>query len=657
MTHSTLAGLLSRSAVAVAMAVSPVAAPAQQAEVTCCGQLRAPFSGDEVRALDLSDGELFMVPKALAGLAGAGSLLSSETMSGMLSDTETRARVYAEAVLSAIAAEELGRLEPGVVEGVAGPDMLSSFAGASGQVSDAAGMVAHVVSDIRAIEAAEAARRAGESVSAAQAAASRRLGTSALGKGARTFGVLSLAADLTSDFDTSLDRSRFLAEAVLDARIAGALADLEAVLRAKPGYDPAMVRGVAEARNRLTTLSEGRLRRMAAAGSAAFRQNGATMAGFMLGTVASGGAAMVAREVMQLGVSLNDFTARTVSIAAMHNLAAEILSPLRILGEGHASGLRDIAPDDIDAMRLGAFQARLTAEANAATYTLLWTDRFDQPLSMAGLGKALGLTMAERDTAAGDLEARYRRLVADRARMQARLWTAALTQQSPTGADVLAGDVVFTEDFGEATGWEALISRSADPRTQLSRDPQTGAYVTETHDVDPVWYAVGRSPAFAPVGPDESFRLTFRARPEALSWGEYPSLRLWNGEYADQYERPNPAALVVNVSWSDATFRKWRLVAVTEQDRNPRDLSPTIPAPYGAHDFDIRYDARDRRLTWTIRNEQGAIFHDGTINGVTFQTEFRHVILGEVQGSTRYGSGARVLWDDISIRRGPQSLE
>jgi hypothetical protein len=629
----------------------PASVAGQQAPTTCCEQVRPPFYDAEVEALDLADGAVFMVPSALIDVAGFSAILGGKTLSAQLSDPRFRAKIYTQAVLSANAAEELTRLEPEAAQGFGGEDLLTTVTGTSSHVADAAGIAAEVTSGIGLIAAENAAIRAGKSVSAAQAAEAARFKKSLLGRGSSALGSLALAAKLASDFDDARDRVTFLGEAIRDARIAGALADLEAVLRATPGHDPAMVQGVADAQARLTRLSESRLRRMASIGADVFDANRATMAGMALGTVASGGAAMVAREVMELGVSLDEFKVQTLSIAAMHNLAAANLDQVRMLAEGGDPMLRSLSPDDIDVTRLGAFDARLAAEANASTYNMLWTDRWDKPLSIAGIGKAIGLSVAEHDTAGANLQERYRTLVTRRAQMQARLWKLALAAPA-TMPDGPSGSVIFKEDFEAPTEWQALSSSSADRRTSLGVDPQTGSYVTETYDVGQPWYAIGLSPEFAPVRPDESFQLTFKARPEVLSWGEYPSLRLWDGNYEVDRGLPHPPALVVNVSWSDNTYRKWRLVAITDEDRNPRNLSRTIPEPYGEYAFDIRYDAARDTLSWTIRDASGAVFHEATLKDIVLQSGFRHVFVGEVQGGAKYGSGARVRWDDITIRRG-----
>jgi hypothetical protein len=367
-----------------------------------------------------------MVPSALSNVAGFGALLRGRTLAAKLSDPDMRAEVYSEAILSAIAADELGRLEPEAARGIGGNENLESFARAGGQTSNVVGATADITRGVRAIEAVNRARRMGSNVNSAQAAAAARFQSSPLGKASTDLAVLSLAVNLATDFNDEADRAAFLGEAIRDARIIGALKDLEAVLQVID-HDPAMLQGIVDARTRLTELSNDRLERMASAGAAAFDSNKATIAAFALTSVASGGASLVAREVMELGVSVDDFTAETISIAAMHNIAAASLAPIRMLAEGDMSSLDGLSPEEIDVTQLGAFNARLAAEANAATYTLLWTDRWDNPTSVAGLGKALGMSMSEGLGAGNHLKERYRRLVATRAETQAALWDAALT--------------------------------------------------------------------------------------------------------------------------------------------------------------------------------------------------------------------------------------
>ena len=382
---------------------------------TCCDQVRPPFYGAELEALDLSDGELFQIPSALGDVAGVGARLGGASLRSELSDPDLRAAVYSEAVLSALAAEQLTRLEPEAAGGISNRDLLTSLAGVTAQGATVIGTANDISESIRAIEAARAAGDASAGVGI----------NTPLGRGASALGPVALAASLVDEFEHGADGAAFLGEAVRDARIAGALVDLEAVIRASPGYDPAMLAGVQDARARLVSLSESRLRRMAEAGRNAFDANQETIAALALAKIASGGAAIVAGEVLSLGASLDDFSGNTLSISAMHNLAAATIEQTKMIADGDTAMFHGLSVEDIDVRRLGAFQARLSAEASAATYTLLWTDRLDGALSVAGWGRKLGLDIAEALRAEDDLQARYRALVAERAKIQAELWRAA----------------------------------------------------------------------------------------------------------------------------------------------------------------------------------------------------------------------------------------
>mgnify|MGYP006429062979 CR=1 FL=1 len=436
------------STVVSLLSVMPAASQGQGNAAECCDQLRAPFYNAELTALDLRGGEDFMVPSALSNVAGVGALLSGQTLSAKLSDPEMRAEVYSEAILSAIAADELGRLHPEAARSIGGDENLEAFARATDQTSNVVAATADIKSGVEAIEAVNRARRMGSNVNAAQAAAASRFQSSPLGKASTDLAVLSLAVNLATDFKDEADRATFLGEAIRDARIIGALKNLEVVLQAVGGQDPAMLQGIADARTRLTELSENRLERMVSAGAAAFDSNKTVIAALALGHVASGGASLVAREVMELGVSVDEFTAQTISIAAMHNIAAASLAPIKMLGNDDISIFGNLPLDEINVTQLGALNARLAAEANAATYTLLWTDRWQNPTSLAGLGKALGMTASEALGAGDNLKERYRRLVSERGRLQIELWNAAIkSQEEEFSKTVSNGDFFDKRDY------------------------------------------------------------------------------------------------------------------------------------------------------------------------------------------------------------------
>lgn len=414
-----------RRAAAICLLAAALAAPAAAQRVTIGSGgawIEAPFVGDEIELVrlrpEIAD---FQMPRVFANVAGIGFAITTGgrgSLDAALRSDRFRRALYREALLSAVAANELQRLEPDAAE-------------AGRQARHVA--IATAVATVTTV--AETAEDLGGALRALDPAMQSPV-LEALAQDAGALGWLDFALGLALDLASEADRVALLAEAAADAELMATLGALRRILAVQTRPDPAMLAGIDDAIRDVRQLSESRLRQFATTGGrAAVRQAvplGVLVAGFKMG---AGGPAMVVREAAELYGIVSGFAFRALLVAAQHNLAVRAQAPLVMLIEDGANqaGL-DAASAPLAG--LAGLHTRLRAEATAATYTALWTDRWESPLSLGAIGRGIGMSLAERGAGRDGLRAAYRREVARRA--QDHLEAAALSAPSVGATATLA---------------------------------------------------------------------------------------------------------------------------------------------------------------------------------------------------------------------------
>jgi len=106
-------------------------------------------------------------------------------------------------------------------------------------------------------------------------------------------------------------------------------------------------------------------------------------------------------------------------------------------------------------------------------------------------------------------------------------------------------------------------------------------------------------------------------------------------------------AFQFTINWSDATDKKFRLSNVISDPFR----SPTIPSKDEWYDIELTYDHMSGTFDLTVLREDGSVFVNDRNVPVTLETGFDQILIGEIQGGSRYGSQAQVRVDDIVIER------
>ena len=425
-------------------------------------RFEAPFQGEQLTYIALPDGVTdFEIPLVFADAASAGAMLqfrsSARTLEGRLASETYRRALYRNAVLSMISAPELARVKPEAAatlfqtrrHGAAAQDVLGLVAGASARAGELEQIIGqdHAVSET----------------------------LQAISADSRSLGYLTQAAAVASELSDQNARVALLTDAAADAELIAALHALADMIASQPRHDPAMVAGIARAINDIQQLGESRFRQMAAAGGATLRNEFRSLATMALLAKTTGPAGIALREAVEMQGLVDGFTEQALLVSALHNIAARSVAPAR-------QGLAALAPDAeggnaADASSatpwtmLALVHARLGAEATAMTYTTLWKDRWDNPLSLAAVARGLGLTRAESREGQDGMRAAWRDIVARRAE-DVRTYGGAVP------ADAMAGGA------GAMEPWTFLERIAVELPAGFTSIRETGSIVLLGHGVE-----------------------------------------------------------------------------------------------------------------------------------------------------------------------------
>ena len=390
-------------------------------------------------------GRSMVLPRGLRRSARAASLGSFDAV---LRSRRARRALFREAALRAVALDETRRFDETLDRS------LRSWSGAVamlGAVDSVASAGLDIHSQLRVISGTQRAAQHLRSTAGIAGKVSSRVSQSGLGKAVNALGVLAYGVELTEGFRGELARARLLGEAAEDALLVLGLEDAQRLLEAA-NRDPAMVEGLGDAIAELTTMSRSRLREYGNAATGAVVGSLPTLGSMAAASVLSGGASLVVREVAGLAEELGEHAHGVMMVSALTTLGSVLRGPTEALI--HDGRFEGAMAGDFAVRELMGFHNRLSAEATASVYNMLWTDRWGSTTNLADLGRGLGLTVAEWRTGAGNTEEEYRREVEWRI---GRLWdSAAFNAKLPETLRRLRGLYAGSLDETRPEGSEPL---------------------------------------------------------------------------------------------------------------------------------------------------------------------------------------------------------
>ena len=347
-------------------------------------------------------GRSMYLPRGLRRSARAASLGSFDAV---MRSRRARRALFKEAALRAVALDEVRRFDENLDRA------LQSWSGAAamlGAVDSVASAGLDTYSQLRVISDTQRAAQHLRSTAGIAGKVSSRVSQSGLGRAVNALGIVAYGVELAEGFTSERARARLLGEAAEDALLVLGLEDARRLLEAT-NRDPTMVEGLGDAITELTTMSRSRLREYQRAAAGALASSVPTLGGMVAASVLSGGAALVLREAAGLAEELSEHAHGVMMVSALTTLGAVLRGPTEALI--HDGRFERMLASDLAVRELVGFHGRLSAEATASVYNMLWTDRWGSTTNLADLGRGLGLTVAEWRTGTGNTEGEYRREV------------------------------------------------------------------------------------------------------------------------------------------------------------------------------------------------------------------------------------------------------
>ena len=346
-------------------------------------------------------GETMVLPD---GLATSARLASLGWFDDLVARRSVRRALFKEAALRAVALDEAQRFDQTLDAALASSSGATAMLGATASVSSAG---LNTYEQLRIISDAAKAAEHGSSTAGIASKVSSRVSASGLGKAVEALGILAYGVELAMGFADAAARNRVLGQAAEDALVILALEDARRLLQATDA-DPAMIDGLQDAIAEVTTMSKSRLERFADAARKAVTGSVPTLVGLIASSVLKGasGAVLVVQQAAELAEELGGYAHAVMVVAALTTLGADLRGPIEgLVYDGEFKGA---LAGDYAIRELVGLHDRLSAEATASVYNMLWTDRWADVTSLAGIGRGLGLTIAEWRTGSEQSEEDYK---------------------------------------------------------------------------------------------------------------------------------------------------------------------------------------------------------------------------------------------------------
>ena len=385
------------------------ALPWEEAEPLLARVLANHDSLDSVPASGETDvlgpvGQRMYLPR---GLVTSARLTSAGTLDLLVRKRNVRRALYKEAALRAVALDQARRFDDGL-ERALGSWSGTGTAAMLGAVNSVASSGLDAYTQLRIIsDTRQAAEHLGRTGNIAGKVASR-VSRSGLGRAVNALGVLGVGVDLARGVADEQARNRLLGEAAEDALVVLGLEDARRLLQAH-NADRAMIEGLADAIEEVKRMSRSRLERYKRAAASTFAQSAPALVGVAAVALVSGGAALVVREALGLSEELAEHAHGVMGLSALTSLAFVLRGPIEALT--HDGEFGGASAQTYAVRELVGLHHRLSAEATATVYNMLWKDRFGGGLNLGGFGRGFGLTVAEWLTDDGRTEENYKREV------------------------------------------------------------------------------------------------------------------------------------------------------------------------------------------------------------------------------------------------------
>ena len=340
------------------------------------------------------------------GLVAPARLAAGELFDRIASSRDLRRALFREAALRAVALAEARRFDETLGEALAS---WSEVATALGTTDAAASPELDAHPQLRIFSAMWRAPTQSGSTTGIAGEVSSRLPGSSFDETAKALPVLSYGLRLAQETADEEARNRLLGEAVNDALVVLGLDDGQRLLQAL-NADRAMIDGLADAIAELATMSHSRLEWYAESKTGAFERSGPTLRELAAASVLSGGGFAGLLRAAGLDEDPSGQADAVMAVSALATFGVVLRGPIEaLIRDGEFAGA---LAGDYAVRELVILHNRLSAEASASMYNMLWQDRWAGASNPGSTSGRLGLTATEWIEGGGATEEEYKEEVA-----------------------------------------------------------------------------------------------------------------------------------------------------------------------------------------------------------------------------------------------------
>ena len=211
------------------------------------------------------------------------------------------------------------------------------------------------------------------------------------------------------------------------------------------------------------------------------------------------------------------------------------------------------------------------------------------------------------------------------------------------------GTPVYEEDFADDPNYTTAITSNVENDSRVFWDDGPDNFYVEARNSSSsdAWHAVGLSPTFQEVNPEDGFSISFQFNPVSIGDDRDPGLYFVDaGGTSSPPEKTRALEFVID---TENTNRKFRLTSSTGE----RFLSTQIPSVNEQYDVTLTYYPASQTVNVEILRQDGSTLVDQRRVSMAIPNVFDQVLIGEIepQGSSYEFSGsAEIRIDDLQIR-------
>ena len=219
-----------------------------------------------------------------------------------------------------------------------------------------------------------------------------------------------------------------------------------------------------------------------------------------------------------------------------------------------------------------------------------------------------------------------------------------------TAAPVENGTVVYKEDFDDNPEYTVVYTpKNVQINSRASWDKGPDNFYTKIKGQETPLYAVGMSPTFATVQPEDGFSISFRFNPVSYTTGNFGGSSRAPGVYlVEDGDTENPQektrALEFTAPYKDGNGVQFRLLSAGGDEY----VTPVVPTEDERYEVNLTYNPAGQTVNIEILRQDGSVFVDQQAVSMEITNPFDQVLIGEISDNAFKSADIRV--DDIEVQ-------